>query len=102
MGMFDMMKQAVQMRGEMKKIQKALAGQTVEFSSGAIKVVCKCDMSLDRITIDPAQVEPGKVDKLERQLVSAINGALSAAKEKAAGEMQKLTGGLGLDGLMGG
>jgi len=47
-------------------------------------------------------VEPGKVDKLERQLISAINGALAAAKAKAAGEMQKLTGGLGLDGLMGG
>lgn len=102
MGMFDMMKQAMQMRSEMKKVQKALASQTVDFSSGAIKVTCKCDMSIDRITIDPAQVETGKCDKLERQLVSAINGALSAAKAKAAAEMQKLTGGMGLDGLMGG
>ena len=100
----EMVKQATQMRRQMKEIEGQLARQTVEASSGGdlVKVVARGDMTVERVTIHPRAMEGGRVDQIERHVTAAVNAALAAAKKKASAEVTKLAGGMGLSGLLGG
>jgi len=99
--MFQMMKEAVSMQRQMKQIQKELERQTIDFTSGGVKVVARGDMSISSITLDPAILDPSKKVKLEGLITSAVNGALNAAKKQAGAAMSELTKGAGLGSLMG-
>jgi nucleoid-associated protein EbfC len=92
------MKQAAGMQKDMKKKQKQLAKQTVEFSSknGAVTVTMSCDMKLQNIKISPEIVNPAEVKKLEIAMCDAVKGALNQAQAEAAKEMKSLTAGLDL------
>lgn len=93
--MFDMVKQAASMKKKMKQIQKELKKQTVEASSGSVKVTVCCDMSLSSLKIDSDRIDPSDVERIEKSVVLAVNDALESAKKKAAREMSNLAGGLG-------
>ncbi|MDP6524710.1 MAG: YbaB/EbfC family nucleoid-associated protein [Kiritimatiellia bacterium] len=97
-----MMKQAASMQKEMKRIQKELAKQTVEFTNAGVTVLTRGDMTVESIDIDARVLEGANPEKLGKQITMAVNGALSAAKKKAGGEMSKLTAGSGLGDLLGG
>jgi nucleoid-associated protein EbfC len=99
--MMKLMKQAASMQQSIGKLQEELAARTVEFSSGGgmVTAVARGDGSLADIRIDPKVVDPADVDMLQDLVLSAVDGALKAAKEMGAQEMAKLTGGLGLPGL---
>jgi DNA-binding YbaB/EbfC family protein len=98
-GVFDMMKQFNQVR----KMQKELAKKEVEISSNdkTITVVARGDMTLKSIKIAPGAMDPSHPERLEKVILSTINGALDSAKKAAAGDMSKLTEGMGLGGLFG-
>ncbi len=98
MNMLKMMKQAADLQKKMENMQAELAQKTVEFSSGGGKVgvVVRGDMHVERITIDPAVVDPNDVDLLQDLVLSAVNGGLQAARDQAAQEMSALTQGLPL------
>ncbi len=98
--MMKLMKQASAMQKNMEKAQAELAEKTVDFSSGGgmVTVTARGDMSIERIAIDPKVVDPDDVDMLEDLVLAAVDGAIKAAKEMAAEEMGKLTGGMGLPG----
>src|SRR6185436_19686462 len=91
-----LMKQAARMLQQMEKVQAELAARTVEASSGggAVKVTAKCDGSVASIKIDPQAANPADIAMLEDLVLSAVNQALSQAKEIANGEMGKLTSGI--------
>ena len=99
-GMMEMVKQATQMRKQMKEMQKQLAKQKVEFESGGIKVVALGDMTVQSITIDPALFDAGKMERLERSIVAAVNNAMKKAQKEAAMAMAKSSGGMGGLGQM--
>jgi DNA-binding YbaB/EbfC family protein len=98
MNMMKLMKQAASMQKDMRKIQEELAARTVEFSSGGgvVKCVACGDGSVASITIDPKVLDPNDVEMVQDLILTAVDGALKAAKEMAANEMSKLTAGLGL------
>jgi len=98
--MMKLMKQAAAMQDNMKKMQAELAEKTVEFSAGGgmVTAVARGDMTLESIVIDPKVVDPSDVDMLQDLVMAAVDGALGAAKEMAAEEMGKITGGMGLPG----
>jgi len=100
--MANPMKQAARMLQQMEKVQAELAARTVEASSGggAVKVTAKCDGSVASIKIDPQAANPADIAMLEDLVLSAVNQALSQAKEIANGEMGKLTSGISIPGLM--
>ena len=87
---------------QMEKVQAELAARTVEATSGGgvVKVTAKCDGSVASIKIDPQAANPSDVAMLEDLVLSAVNQALSQAKEIANGEMGKLTSGINIPGLM--
>lgn len=99
---FKMLQQAAGMKKEMKNIQGRLATQTVEHTvaSGKITVTARGDMTIESVKIDPAALEGVDIKRLQDWIKMGVNGALGAAKKKAAAEMKKLTAGMDLGGLM--
>ena len=98
MDMMKMMKQATTMQRDMKKKQKQLAKQSVEFSSAndAVTVKMSCDLKVQSIQIQPEIVNPAEIKKLEIAVLDAMRGALNQAQDEAAKEMKTLTAGLNL------
>jgi len=96
-----LMKQAARMQQQMEQKQAELAEKTVEATAGggAVKVVAKCDGTLQSIKLDKDAVDPEDVDMLEDMVLTAVNSALNEAKELTAKEMGSVTQGLPLPGL---
>src|ERR1041385_8739575 len=95
-GLGKLMKQAAKMQQQMEQVQAQLATRTVEATSGggAVKVVAKCDGTISSIKIDPQALNPSDAQILEDMLISAVNSAMSQAKEISNAEMGKVTQGL--------
>src|SRR5438477_5688730 len=100
-GLGKLMKQAARMQQQMEEIQAQLAARTVEATSGggAVKVVAKCDGTIASIKIDPQALNPSDAQLLEDMVLTAVNQALSKAKEISSSEMGKATAGFNLPGL---
>ncbi len=99
---FQMAKQAMEMRSQMKRMQKDLEAQTAEFENAGVKVVVRGDMTLAALSISPDAIDITRLDRLERTVIENANKALRRVKEQAAKQMSQMTKGMGLDGLMGG
>jgi DNA-binding YbaB/EbfC family protein len=101
-GLGKMMKQAQQLQTKMLKLQEELAEKTVETSSGGgmVKVVASGKQQLVSIQIEQEVVDPDDVEMLQDLILAAVNDALTKAQEMVSGEMNKLTGGLNMPGLM--
>lgn len=97
-----LMKQAARMQQQMEEIQTKLAAQTVEATSGggAVKVVARCDGTVASIKIDPQALNPSDAQLVEDMVLTAVNQALSQAKDISNAEMGKVTSGFSLPGLM--
>jgi DNA-binding YbaB/EbfC family protein len=101
-GIGKLMKQAARIQRQMEDVQAALAAKTVEATSGggAVKVTAKCDGTLGSIKIDPQAVNPADVQLLEDMIITAVNSALTQAKEISTAEMGKVTQGFSIPGLV--
>lgn len=97
-----LMKQAAKIQRQMEQVQSELAIRTVEATSGggAVKVAARGDGTMASIKIDPQALNPADAQLLEDMLLSAINTALTQAKDMSSQEMGKLTNGLSIPGLM--
>lgn len=96
------MKQAARMQQQMEETQAQLAARTVDATSGggAVKVTARCDGSLASIKIDPGAINPADAQLIEDMILTAVNQALSQAKEISTSEMGKITQGFNLPGMM--
>jgi hypothetical protein len=101
-GLGKMMKQAQQLQSKMFKLQEELAEKTVETSSGGgmVKVVANGKQQLVSIQIEQEVVDPDDVEMLQDLILAAVNDALAKAQDMVSGEMNKLTGGMNIPGLM--
>ena len=105
MGMFDNVKQAMQMRAEAKKIEAAVKSVTAEYSNGGITVIAKGDMTIEKIAVTPEAYEEvikGKPARFETMLFNVVNGALKRAREATQQMMMReMQQGGGMSGLFG-
>ena len=99
---FQQAKQAMELRSQMKKIQKQLESQTADYENAGIKVTARGDMTITSIKISPEVVDITRMDKLERTILENCNKALKKAKDQASAQMAQMTKEMGLDGLLGG
>ena len=102
MGMFDQIKEAMQMRAESKRIVAEVKKISAEYSNGGITVVAKGDMTIERIAIAPEayeEVVKGKPQRFETMLFNTVNGALKRAREATQQMVMKQMQGAG--GLFG-
>ncbi len=105
MGMFDQVKQAMQMRAEAKKLEAEVKKIAAEYTNGGITVVAKGDMTIEKIAIAPEAYEEvlkGKPARFETMLFNVVNGALKRAREETQQMMMKqMQANGGMAGLFG-
>ena len=102
MGMFDQIKEAMQMRAESKRIEAEVKKISAEYSNGGITVVAKGDMTIERIAIAPEayeEVVKGKPQRFATMLFNTVTGALKRAREATQQMVMKQMQGAG--GLFG-
>jgi DNA-binding YbaB/EbfC family protein len=100
-GMGNLFKQAQEMQAKLARVQEELARKTVEASSGGgmVRVTVNGQLGLSSIKIDPTVVNPEEREMLEDLVLAAVNEGLRMAREMAAEEMSKITGGMKIPGL---
>ncbi len=93
MGIFDQVKQAMQMRAEAKRIQAEIEKIAVPYENGGIKAVVNGDMSLSSIAISDetyAEIVKGDKKRFETMLFNVVNGAIKGAKKATQEHMSKM------------
>ena len=104
MGIFDQMKQAMQIRSEAKRIQQEIEKISVDYSNGGITVTAKGDFTISKISISPetwAEAASGKHERFETMLFNVVNGALKNVKKTTQEHMAQLMQSGGMGGLFG-
>ena len=95
----QLMKMAKQLQIQAKRIKEEIEER--EFvgtaGGGAVKVVAKGSGDIVSVEIDPELFESGDREMVQDLIVVAANQALKEGRETLAREMEKLTGGLGVD-----
>ena len=105
MGIFDQMKQAMQMRSEMKRIQSEVEKISATYANGGITVTVRGDFTVQSIKIAPdtwAEVQKGKTDRFETMLLNVVNGAIKSAKKSTQEHMAQMMQAAGVGGGAGG
>jgi DNA-binding YbaB/EbfC family protein len=100
-GMGNLFKQAQEMQAKLARTQEELARRTVEAAAGGgmVRVTVTGQLALASIKIDPSVVNPEDVEMLQDLVLAATNEGLRLAREMAAEEMSKITGGMKIPGL---
>ncbi|MCI0396340.1 MAG: YbaB/EbfC family nucleoid-associated protein [Chloroflexi bacterium] len=100
----NLMAQFQEMQQKMAQEQEALANETVTVTSGggAVTVVISGQQRVESIQIQPELLDPEDVEMLQDMLVAAVNSAIEQSQALAAQRMEGLTGGMGLNDLLGG
>ncbi|MDP8225208.1 MAG: YbaB/EbfC family nucleoid-associated protein [Candidatus Lernaella stagnicola] len=98
-GLGNIMKMAQQAQKQMMKVQEELADKRIEASSGGgmVTVVVNGKHELLSINIQPEAIDPEDPEMLQDLIVAAVNEAMRQAQELITAEMQKVTGGMGID-----
>ncbi len=99
-----MMAQLQQMQEQMAASQKNLENEFVTVSSGggAITITISGHQRVKSIEIKPEVLDPEDVEFFQDMMLVAMNEAIEKSQEMAAGQMEGITGGLGMDDLLGG
>lgn len=100
--MGKLMKQAQQLQDKMSKLQEEMAEKTIEATAGGgmVKVVANGKQQVVSIQIEKEVVDPEDVEMLQDLILAAVNDALNRAQAMVSEEMNKLTGGMNLPGMM--
>ena len=104
MGIFDQMKQAMQMRNEAKRLQSEIEKIQTEYSNGGISVTARGDFTITSIKISPdtwLEVSGGKTERFETMLFNVVNGALKAVRKATQEQMMKKMQAGDMGGLFG-
>ncbi len=104
MGIFDQMKQAMQMRSEMKRIQSEVEKISASYANGGITVTVRGDFTVQSIKIEPdtwAEIQKGKTERFETMLLNVVNGAIKSAKKTTQEHMAKMMQAAGVGGAGG-
>ena len=100
--MQGMIQQAQKMQEEITKKQAEIDEMdfTASVGGGAVEVVMSGKKELKSITIKPEVVDPEDVEMLQDLVISAVNEVLRAVESKTSDEMDKITIGLNIPGLL--
>jgi DNA-binding YbaB/EbfC family protein len=96
------MKQAQQMQARIAELQGEMAERREEATAGGgvVTAVANGRGELVDLKISPEVVRAEEVEMLQDLVLAAVNESLRKAKEAMEEEVKKVTGGLGLPGLM--
>ena len=100
--MNGMMKQVQKMQEEMTALQTELEEREYEVSAGGgmVKVKINGTREILHIDIQPDIVDPDDIETLADVVTAAVNEAIKKVDSTSESEMQKITGGLNIPGLL--
>jgi nucleoid-associated protein EbfC len=101
-GMNELMRQAARMQRKIDQAKDELKDRelAVEGLGGKVKVVVTLGRSVKRIEIDKATLAAEDADLVLDGVCAAINQALEKADTEMKAELEKVTGGVKIPGLM--
>ena len=100
--MSGMMKQVQKMQEDMTALQSELEEREYEVSAGGGMVTVKINGKREILHIDiqPDIVDPDDIETLADVITAAVNEAIKKVDTTSESEMQKLTGGLNIPGIL--
>ena len=100
--MNSMIKQAQKMQDEITELQNDIEAREFSATSGGgvVEVVVTGAKNLKSLTIKPEAVDPEDVEMLQDLVISAVNEAMANVEKTTEEEMNKITGGVSLPGLL--
>jgi DNA-binding YbaB/EbfC family protein len=100
--MSELMRQASRMQRKIEQRKQELKAETVEAGAGndQVKVVANGGMELVKVTIDPALLTAESLDMVQDLVVAASNAALKKAQEMVDAELEKVTKGIKMPGIL--
>lgn len=98
---FSLIKQAMELKSKMGKLQKEMAKTIFEVSSddGSIQVSVNGQQRVLSIKISPSVIDPDNAKKLEKLILKTVTDALDKSQQMSAERMKELTGGINIPGL---
>lgn len=98
----EMQQKIQQMQEQMTAAQEAVEAQvfTASVGGGVVEAKVNGKKEVQSISIKPEAVDPEDVEMLQDLVISAVNEALRNVEAKTAEEMDKVTGGLNIPGLV--
>lgn len=101
MDIASLMNQAREIQGRMGEMQETLKKLRVQGSAGGEMVTVEVNGAQQVLScrIDPSLFQTSDQEMIEDLIVAATNQALDKAKQAAAEEMSKISGGLNVPGL---
>ena len=100
--MSGMMKQVQKMQEDMAALQSELEEREYEVSAGGGMVTVKINGKREILHMDiqPDIVDPDDIETLEDVITAAVNEAIKKVDTTGESEMQKMTGGLNIPGIL--
>lgn len=101
-GISNMVKQAQQLQAKMAALQEELGQRTVEATSGGgmVTVTVNGKQELLSLAIEPGILKDEDPELIQDLIMAAVNEGLNRSRDMVQNEMQKLTGGLNIPGLV--
>jgi len=96
---FLKMKQMMELKSHVDKIQKEMAKIVVDVEKGPVKVTMNGQQKLLSISINPEAITADKAKQLEDNILKTVNDAIDKAKKESSKQMAGMMGGMGLPGL---
>ncbi|HCB91878.1 MAG TPA: YbaB/EbfC family nucleoid-associated protein [Ruminococcaceae bacterium] len=95
-------RQAQKLQEQMKKTTEELEAKEYAASAGgdAVRATATGKMEIKSIQIKPEVVDPDDVEMLSDLVLAAVNEALRAAAADKAAQMEKISGGLNMPGML--
>jgi DNA-binding protein YbaB len=92
MSVFSKLKEFKDMREQGKKIQGALAGESITANSNGVALTMDGNMQMTGLAIDDAMLAPEKKEKLQNAIKDAHSDALKKIQRIMAGKMKEMGG----------
>jgi DNA-binding YbaB/EbfC family protein len=101
-GMNELMRQAARMQRKIEDAKTKLKDQelTVEGLGGKVKVVVTLGRAVKRIDIDPETLKAEDIDLVLDGVCAAINQGIEQADKQMEAELEKVTGGVKIPGMV--
>ena len=100
--MGDILRQAQVMQNKLHKMQQEMGAREFEAASGGGMVSARVSgrQELLALVIDPKALDGGDVEMLQDLILAAVNEAMRIAKTSMEREMDALTGGIKVPGMI--
>lgn len=101
-GMNELMRQASRLQRKVEKRKEELKDEVMEATSGngQIKVKVNGAQELLSIEIEPELITNEELAMVQDMIVATTNAALNKSKDKVEEELNKVTGGMQIPGLI--